>query len=134
MYQSTFVRYERVGDKVTPVRVTKQWVNRETRKGASGNDSRLDSAFRVVRVTELRRFPVNEPEPGDPKVPAWTSSDRQETRERVMNLLERGQPEGECLVREAGYTERWLPFAMPSPLPAYVAGWTLDNGNGWVTP
>lgn len=129
MYQSTFVRYERVGDKVTPVRVTKQWVNREVAGAIRGSNT----AFKVVRVTELRRFPVNEAEPGDPTVPAWTSSDRRESRERVMNLLERSQPEGECLVREAGYTERWLPFALPSPLPAYVAGWTLDNGNGWVT-
>ncbi len=127
MYSSTFVRYERRGDRVVPVRVTKAWVTfaareEETRK------------FITTRVSELRRMPRNEPDRDDPPTPAWESSHRVETRERLMTLLAKDAPEGECLVREAGYDQCWLPYSVPASPTAAQAGWTLENGNGWLLP
>jgi hypothetical protein len=42
-YQSSFIRYERTGDRVQPVRITKSWVS-------DGAEARI---FAVTRVTEV---------------------------------------------------------------------------------
>ncbi len=148
MYQSTIVKYERRGDTVVPVRVTNQWVSQESR------DGKVNSKFTSVRVSELRRFPVNEPDPELPRA-VWPVSDRVETRERLMGLYIKGADFLECqlcggcvierdharsacpgkvdepLVREAGYNQAWLPQGS-APFVGDNYGWSLDNGNGWA--
>lgn len=127
MYQSTFVRYERRGDKVVPVRVTKQWVSQESKAGTERR------TFKTVRVTELRRMPVNEPDPELPQAPkGWQSSDRVDSRERLMGLCQKGTEEP--MLQEAGYDQRWLPLGTAADVPLSAHRWTLDNGNGWLVP
>jgi hypothetical protein len=121
VYQSTFVRYERRGDRVVPVRVTKSWVTSEGRTGTPGR-----RAFMTTRVSELRRMPKPDHSEAPPE---WPADERVETRERLMTLLAKDAPEGECLVREAGYDRRWLPYSAPCES---AHRWTLDNGNGWL--
>lgn len=98
-YTSTFVRYERKGDRAVPVRVTKSWV---TTEGRGGQKQR---AFRVTRVSELRRIPNADreqaPEP-------WCSSQRVESRERLMTLMQRDT--NEPMLQEAGYDQYTLPI------------------------
>lgn len=126
MYQSTYVRYERRGDRVVPVRVTKQWIHTEKKALDQRKEPTIVRAFRTTRVTELRRMPVNEVDPAEPQAPkGWQSSDRVESRERMMGLFDK---DGEPVLQEAGYDQRWLPPGEPSPS---SWRWTLDNGNGW---
>lgn len=80
MYTSSYVRYERRGARVVPVRVTKQWDERE---GMRGNLKQ--KAFKAVRVTELKMRDVRGDREQAPE--AWTSSPaRVETRERLLTL------------------------------------------------
>ncbi len=124
-YSSTFVQYERRGGTLVPVRVTKQWVSREDRRG------QVSRAFQVTRITEVpwRQLTDREraPEP-------WVSSSRVEGRDRLLILSERGVKDGEPLVREAGYDQYWLPYSVPANPTAAQAAWSLDNGNGWLPP
>jgi hypothetical protein len=127
MYQSSYVRYERNGDRVTPVLVAKKWVNPPEKSAAK------QQKFTVVRVSQLQwgrmeREPAVDAE-GHPVL--WQSSSRVETRERLMTLWERGDENCEPIVREAGYDQHWLPQGKP-PFVGDAYGWTLDNGNGWV--
>lgn len=78
-YSSTFVRYERRGNRVVPVRVTKQWVT------AEGLGGKLKAkVFSAVRVTELRGIPRG----GREQAPeAWSSyPERVESRERLLHM------------------------------------------------
>lgn len=132
MYQSTFVRYERRGDRVVPVRVTKSWVTAERKDG-----TKVNPRFTITRVTECRTERLSDREPAldaQGKPVAWVSSSRVESRERLLTLSERGVKDGEPLVREAGYDQRWLPYSVPAQPTKAQAGWSLDNGNGWVEP
>jgi hypothetical protein len=108
-----------------PVRVTKQWVSYEQR----GNTP-AKSKFIPVRVSVLRDFPP--PDYSDcPKEEPWTSSPvLVESRERLQTLLVKGDPEGEPVLREAGYDQRWLPLGDLSQLSAAQAAQTLDNQQG----
>jgi len=118
---------------VVPVRITKSWVSTEVRGLDNRKEPKVVRKFMVTRVSEGRMGRIrNERDPEDPVAPPWQSSHRVETRERLMTLLERGQPEGECLVREAGYDQCWLPYAVPANPTAAQAAWSLENGNGWV--
>lgn len=99
-YSSTFVRYERKGDRVVPVRVTKQWVTAEGMRGQL-----KAKVFKAVRVTELRRMP----NAGREQAPeAWESSRRVESRERLMTLMQRDTDEP--MLQEAGYDQYTLPM------------------------
>jgi hypothetical protein len=123
VYQSSNVRYERTADRVVPVRVTKQWVT-------FGQEPKVQKKFIAVRVSVLRDFP-----PADysdcPKEEPWTSSPaRVESRERLQTLLVKGDPEGEPVLREAGYDQRWLPCGDLSKLTAAQAAQTLENQGG----
>ncbi len=121
---STIVRYECRGPRLVPVRVTKQWV-------AFGPEDKPVWKFIPVRVTDtsVGRLWDRErtPEP-------WCSSSRVETRERLMTLVQAGDENGEPLVREAGYSECWLPPGDLSNLTAAQVTQSLDNGNGWLPP
>lgn len=129
MSYSQFVRYERRGDRVVPVRVTKQWVTSEVPSMDRRKEPKAVRKFVTVRVTELdpRRLTDREQAPE-----AWVSSDRVETRERLMTLWQRGDEACEPIVREAGYDQHWLPLGQ-APFVGDQHGWTLDNGNGWVS-
>jgi hypothetical protein len=125
MYQSSHVRYERRGNRVTPVRVTKQWVT-------FGQEPKVQKKFITVRASVLRAFP-----PADysdcPREEPWTSGDfgpGVESRERVLGLLVKGDPEGEPVLREAGYDQCWLPSGDLSKLTAAQAAQTLDGQQG----
>lgn len=112
-YTSTFVRYERRGGALVPVRVTKQWVNREERGGKSSRK------FLVTRVTEVPWRQLTDREPAldaAGKPVAWASSARVETRERLQTLWQRGDEACEPIVREAGYDQCWLPLGDLSKL------------------
>lgn len=136
MYQSTFVRYERRGNRVIPVRVTKQWVTIEKPAFDGRKAPSVVSKFKTVRVTELRDFPA----PAQWNMDAYApyprreypdnSGARVETRERLFTLCDK---DGEQVVREAGYDQRWLPYSLPANPTAAQAAWSLENGNGWVT-
>ncbi len=121
---ATFIRYERRGARLAPVRVTKQWVN-------FGDKVKPDWRFIAVRATEVSLGRVWDRERTQEP---WCSSSRVETRERLMTLAQVGEENGEPLVREAGYTEHWVPLGDLSCLTAAQAAWTLDNGNGWLEP
>lgn len=112
-YESTFVRYERRGDRIVPVRVTKAWVEPPEQRVAPGKQkvlkastaAKLARRFVAVRVTELRKWPSGDLE----KAPeAWESSKRVESRERLMGLLQRGTEEP--VLQEAGYDQYFLPM------------------------
>jgi hypothetical protein len=105
------------------VRVTKSWVSLASREGKE-----TARKFITTRVSELRRMPRNEVDREDPPA-EWPVSDRVETRERIMTLLAKDAPDGECIVREAGYDQRWLPYSEPCES---AHRWTLENGNGWL--
>jgi hypothetical protein len=81
VHQSQYVRYERVGNRVKPVRVVKQWDERE---GLRGNLKQR--VFKTVRVTELKMRDVRGDREQAPE--AWTSSPaRVESRERLLGLV-----------------------------------------------
>lgn len=136
MSYSTYVRYERRGDRVIPVRVTKQWVTAERPNHDSRKAPTQIRKFLAVQVTEMARFPRPDrealaeapPEPYQSFPPGY----RTETRDRLLTLSERGVPDGEPVVREAGYDQRWLPYSVPALPTASQAAWTLNNGNGWL--
>lgn len=129
MYQSTYVRYERRGDRVVPVRVTKSWVGFEVRQHDNRKEPKQVRKFIATQLTELRRFPRPDYSEGKPE---WPVTGRVETRERLLTLPERGVKDGEPLVREAGYDQCWLPYSVPAQPTAAQAAWTLENGNGWL--
>jgi hypothetical protein len=144
VYQSTFVRYERRGDRVVPVRVTKQWVSAEVRGLDNRKEPKVVRKFLATRITELRMSSIRDREVAvdtDPAAPsrigkpvAWASSNRVETRSRLMTLSERGVKDGEPLVREAGYDQCWLPYSVPANPTLAQSQWSLENGNGWLPP
>lgn len=130
--QSTFVRYERRGDRVVPVRVTKQWVHTAVKPMDTRKESRRVDAFQATRVTEIgyRRMPreVAVDENGHPV--AWQSYEpRQESRARMLTLYQQVGKVREPVLFPAGAGEDFLP-ATDTELGA-VYGWSLDNGNGW---
>lgn len=99
-YTATFVRYERTGNRVVPVRVTKSWVTAEGMRGQLKT-----KAFKATRVTELRRMPNGDREQAPE---AWESSRRVESRERLMTLMQRDTEEP--MLQEAGYDQYTLPL------------------------
>jgi hypothetical protein len=118
MYQSQYVRYERRRDRVVPVRVIKQWTTLDGKE-----------AFKVVRVTEV---PITRLAASRESAPeAWVSSNRVETRERVLTLWAKGDEQCEPIVKEAGYDQRWLPLGDLSNLTAAQAAQSLANNNGF---
>ena len=124
---SQYIRYERRGDKLVPVRVTKQWVTFEIPQLDKRKPPRVVRKFIAVRSTALQMRGIGDleqaPEP-------WQSyPDRVETRERL--LTEVVDAEGEPLVRECGGDQRWLPLGR-APLVGDGHGWSLENGNGWA--
>lgn len=137
MYESTFVRYERRGDRVVPVRVTKAWVSTERKPMDTRKAPTVVRAFKAVRVTELRKFPAadgwDDEECRNYPRREWPANkvDRVESRERLFTLCD---AEGEQVVREAGYDQCWLPYSVPANPTLAQANWTLANGNGWIQP
>lgn len=129
---SQYVRYERRGDRVVPVRVMKQWVTNEVAQHDNRKAPKAVRKFMAVRVSELRmgRMPREEALDAEGKPVAWQSSSRVESRERLTTLWQRGDEACEPVVREAGYDQHWLPLGTP-PFVGDAHGWTLDNGNGW---
>lgn len=102
-YSSTFVRYERRGNRVVPVRVTKQWVTQEGMRGQLKAE-----VFSAVRVTELRGMPRGNREQAPE---AWSSYPEQvESRERVLGLVAKYELEcgGEPVLRCAGHSDPTL--------------------------
>lgn len=92
-YANQHVRYERAGDKVTPVRVRKEWV--ETPRGRK---------FKTVRLTEIGFGRVDHG-PDD-----WHSCPPTPT------------PTRDALgIREAGYGQPCLPMGTPSEWSNIVA-------------
>ena len=87
-YSSTYVRWERRGDRAIPVRVTKSWVTAEGLRG------KLKArAFIPTRVTELRMRDVRGDRETAPE--PWTSWDRVESRQRLLGLVVKyALPEG----------------------------------------
>lgn len=85
-YYNQFVRFERNGDKVTPVRVRKEWV--ETPRGRK---------FCTVRLTEVG---FGRPNHGQEE---WSSCPA--TPEPTREALD---------IREAGYGEPCLPMGTPA--------------------
>lgn len=126
--QSTFIRYERSGDKVRAVRVTKQWVTREVPARDSRREPAVQSKFIAVRVSQvpmrqLKREPVLDED--GLSVPRSSGGDaRVESRERMMTLLAK---DGEPVLQEAGYSERWLPLGDLSRLTAAQARQALET-------
>lgn len=131
------MRYERRGNRVVPVRVTKRWVSTEKKALDQRKAPTVVRKFHTVRVTELRKFPTPAEWDDDTneRYPRreWPANkvDRVESRERVMGLLDK---DGEPVLQEAGYDQRWLPYSVPANPTAAQASWTLENGNGWVVP
>lgn len=97
-YTSTFIRYERRGARVVPVRVTKSWVEPPELRAAPGKQKVLKPAqagrsFHATRVTELKMRDVRGGREESPE--PWTSWDRQESRERLLGLVTKYKlPEG----------------------------------------
>lgn len=79
-YTSSFVRYERRGNRVIPVRVTKTWVTAEGLRGKLKARS-----FHATRVTELKMRDVRGGRETAPE--EWCSFHNRETRERVLGLV-----------------------------------------------
>lgn len=80
-YSTTYVRYERRGTRVVPVRVTKQWVTAEGMRGQL-----KARVFKAVRVTELKMRDVRGDREAAPE--AWSSTpERVESRERLHGLV-----------------------------------------------
>lgn len=118
-YTSTFVRYERRGDRVIPVRVTKAWVEPPEQRSAPGKQkvlsAKLARRFTTVRVTELRKFPNGDVEHGPE---AWTSwAERVESRERMLTLDHHVKSKTGGIIRE------------PILFPAGAGEPTLEIGN-----
>jgi hypothetical protein len=91
-YTSSFVRYERRGNRVVPVRVTKSWVSAEGLRGQLKARS-----FHATRVTELKMRDVRGGREEAPE--AWSSwPERVESRARLLampvkyKLAEGGEP------------------------------------------
>lgn len=137
MYTSTFVRYERRGTRVQPVRVTKSWVCQEVKALDGRKEPKLVRKFIATSVTEvpMRKLGGREGAPADEP---WESYDRRETRERLLTLWQRGDEACEPVVREAGYDQHWLPLDLlgwthPERYTAAQAAWSLANSNGFDT-
>jgi len=129
VYQSEYVRYERKGDRVVPVRVVKQWVSREL----PTNDSRREPVVkRVFRTTRLSEVPWSRLTERESAPEPWVSSDRVETRERLQGLFTRGE-QGEPVLQEAGFDQYFLPIGS-EPLTLAQARQTLDNQLGGREP
>lgn len=107
-YNSTYIRYERKGARVVPVRVTKSWVTAEGLRGKLKT-----KAFVATRVTEVRMRDVRGDREQAPE--AWDSSpNRVESRARLLGLkvkysLEEGglpvlvdPTAGPCLAMDCG--------------------------------
>lgn len=125
MYSSTFVRYERNGNKVTPVRVTKQWTSIEVPNRDSRKEPEVRSRFKAVRVTQLGWHGFDRmPAADEPKAEPWQSSHRVESRERMLTLFAK---DGEPVLQEAGYDQCWLPLGDLSQLTAAQEAQTLDT-------
>lgn len=105
MYATQHVRYDRVGDKVTPVRVRKEWVAGPHPKGYDGRKHSKSMEgprkFMSVRSTAVG-FPAPEPTP-EP----WRSTPVPEPTTRE-SLLAAG------LIRELGAGEKFLPMGTPA--------------------
>lgn len=97
-YTSTYIRYERRGDRVVPVRVTKSWVEPPELRAAPGKQKVLKPTqagrrFAATRVTEVKMRDVRGGREGSPE--PWTSWDRQESRARLQGLVVKYKlPEG----------------------------------------
>lgn len=128
LYTSTFVRYERRGNRVQPVRVTKSWVSQEIKSMDGRKEPKLVRKFMATSVTEvpMRKLTDREDAPE-----AWESFERVESRERLLTLWQRGDKDCEPVVREAGYDQRWLPLGSLEGLSAAQASWSLANSNGF---
>jgi hypothetical protein len=83
VYQSTFVRYERRGDRVVPVRVTKQWVSFEKKPIDNRKEPEVTRRFTCSRIQEVRWTKLTDREQAPE---AWVSSSRVESRERILGL------------------------------------------------
>lgn len=88
--QSTYIRYERRGDKVTPVRVTKSWVSREVQNVDTRRAPKVVRKFQATRVSQVpwRQLTDREvPRDDAGKAIAWSSGkENVETRERILTL------------------------------------------------
>lgn len=91
-YTSSYVRYERRGQRVVPVRVTKAWVEPPEVREVPGKQKVLKQgqvakvrSFHAVRVTELKMRDVRGGREEAPE--AWSSwPERVESRARLLNL------------------------------------------------
>lgn len=129
MYQSTFVRYERRGDQVVPVRVTKAWVGFVKPALDQRKEPTEVKKFIPVSITELRMRQLTDRE-GAPKDQPWQSTNRVESRARLHGLITlKAGDEPQLVAWEAGYCEDYLPLT-EGPLTAAQAAQTLDNQLG----